>query len=65
MRKAARWAKKYELVTFDLQAPAGRSVDRAESITDQNLPFVMHCVWLQRRLGDDRCRFQAQRAQSR
>jgi branched-chain amino acid transport system substrate-binding protein len=36
--------KKYELVTFDSKLQPAEALIALKSITDQNLPFVMHCV---------------------
>ena len=36
--------KKYELVTFDSKLPPAEALIALKSITDQNIPFVMHCV---------------------
>src|SRR5579863_1334260 len=36
--------KKYELVTFDSKLQPAEALIALKSITDQNIPFVMHCV---------------------
>jgi branched-chain amino acid transport system substrate-binding protein len=36
--------KKYELVTFDDKLQPAEALIALKSITDQNIPFVMHCV---------------------
>jgi len=36
--------KKYELVTFDDKLQPAEALIALKSVTDQNLPFVMHCV---------------------
>lgn len=36
--------KKYELVTFDSKLQPAEALIALKSITDQNMPFVMHCV---------------------
>src|SRR5437868_15005427 len=36
--------KKYELVTFDSKLQPAEALIALKSITDQSLPFVMHCV---------------------
>src|ERR1700761_8132422 len=36
--------RKYELVTFDSKLQPAEALIALKSITDQNIPFVMHCV---------------------
>src|ERR1700754_73411 len=36
--------RKYELVTFDSKRQPAEALIALKSITDQNIPFVMHCV---------------------
>jgi branched-chain amino acid transport system substrate-binding protein len=36
--------KKYELVTFDSKLQPAEALIALKSVTDQNMPFVMHCV---------------------
>ncbi len=42
--EAGPLGKKYELVTFDSKLQPAEALIALKSITDQNIPFVMHCV---------------------
>src|SRR6478735_11834570 len=42
--KGGALGKKFELVTFDDKLQPAEALIALKSVTDQNLPFVMHCV---------------------
>ena len=57
--------RKFELVPFDDKLQPAEALIALKNMTDQNIPFVMHCTGSNVGSALDRCGLEAQRAQSR
>ena len=65
MPRAARSARSSSWCTFDDKLQPAEALIALKSVTDQNIPFVMHCVGSNVGAALIDARVQAQRAQSR